>query len=104
MGYLVQGKCHDTVSLANSHFISYCGVTNSTDTNVGYCEPPTTQGPGVVFVRENVATGVRVVQHTAIVYPSCDVDVNSTTELAWLVAGVWVLAWGFKKMIEVMKR
>ncbi len=103
MGFLVQGKCHDTITLANQYFISHCGVQRS-DTYISYCEPPTSQGEGVVFIRENLATGVRNIQHTAMVYPPCTVDVNSTTELAWLVAGVWVVAWGFKKMIEVMKR
>ena len=103
MGFLVQDKCHDTIQKANNSFISNCGI-QTYDLYFYYCEPPTTQGQGVVFIRENVSTGVRNIQHTAMVYPSCEVEVSNTTQLAWLVVGVWVIAWGFRKMIEVLKR
>lgn len=103
MGFLVQNKCHETIQKANDSFISSCGF-QSHDLYVYYCEPPTTQGNGVVFIREHISTGVRNIQHTPMNYPSCEIEVNNTSELAWLVVGVWVVAWGVRKMIEVLKR
>lgn len=39
---------------------------------------------------------------------SCDFlpppTLSDSIELAWLVVGVWVVAWGFKKMAEVIRK
>ncbi len=102
MGYLVQGRCLDTLSEADNFYASYCGF-QADGSFIYYCSV-NSSGGGINFVRETTSTGALLVQTTAISHPSCDVQVNSTSDLAWLVAGVWVVAWGFRKMIEVMRR
>ncbi|MBK7366293.1 MAG: hypothetical protein IPI97_15365 [Nitrosomonas sp.] len=100
MGYLVQGKCVDTLQKADHLFASYCGV-QADGSFIYYCYANNLGG--INFIRETFSTGAIVTQTSVVTYPPCDIEVNSTSELAWLVAGVWVVA-GIQKMIEVMRR
>lgn len=99
---MVRGQCFNTTAEADNMYASYCGITSTDASYIIYCYP--NEFGGINFVRENLSTGATIVQSSILTYPNCEVQVGNTTELAWLVVGVWVVAWGFRKMIEVLKR
>ncbi len=109
MGYRFQNSCYET----KQEFINAVsqGCLNSSGSGglSSYFTTCTANTDNVTVQAFLLTTGA---PQTAWTYTppiiSCDyiapysnADIYS---LAWLVVGVWVTAWGFKKMIEVIRK
>lgn len=113
MGFKYRDTCYDTLAEAIQSEADQCGLTINNSSGyywVGYCE---VNGSNIQFLHNNTASSTFYTSALTYTpsYPSCTANSGGSTfsnadiiELSWLVVSVWVVAWGFRKMIEVFKK
>lgn len=113
MGYKYQNTCYETLAEATQAEADLCGLNIGGTTNaswVGFCE---VSGTNIQFKYGAVGSSTfstSTLPYTPL-YATCNYDTSTNTftnadviSMAWLVVSVWVIAWGFKKMIEVLRK
>jgi hypothetical protein len=115
MGYQYQNFCLDTVDDLYQRFALDCTgkiISSTGSTSVGYiakCSPVAT---GVNVRLYDLSTS-SAVGTTTLVQPNqitCTASSSSpitnadAVQTAWLVISVWVVAWGVRKLIDLLKR
>lgn len=104
MGYKFNDKCYETLFDMHAAFASFCQASGSgLGTNLLSCKP---DSAGYVVIQSfSVSNGTPGTPWNF--YPpqvTCDYSGLPTTadivETAWLVVGVWVVAWAFRKMAD----
>lgn len=114
MGYKYQNICLETIDDYYLAFAQECTgnfvTSGSTVGNVTKCTPVT---GGVNIRLYSLSTGNPTGVDTFLTPPSISCTYSSSpgslpiediVALSWLVAGVWVVAWGVKKIIQVIKQ
>lgn len=106
MGYLYKSKCLDTVLELHQHYAQDCNdaFTNLTQ----YYTVCTADSSAVTANTYSLKDNLQYNTVPVLIYPpqySCDTapKIAEVAELSWLVVGVWVAAWGIKKLIEVVR-
>ena len=95
MSFLYKNKCFSTVLELNSAVAADCSVVSGN--MIGVTCTPTASDVSV----SGWVAGVNYVSTVVPVQIPCVVpDLQPVSELAWLVVGCWVLAWGLRKVIQ----
>lgn len=106
MGYLYKDKCLDTVLALHQQYAQDCSDAFMNLTN--YYSICTADATAVTVNTYSLKDNLQYNTVPVLVYPpqySCDTapKIAEVAELSWLVVGVWVAAWGIRKLIEVVK-
>ena len=115
MGYKFNGQCLETVDDFYQAFALNCTgqIVTGAGGSVGYVSKCTPGVTGVTVRQVDLSTGSAVGTNTLLQPPliSCtyssspgSLPIEDIVALSWLVAGVWVVAWGVKKIIQVIKQ
>lgn len=104
MGNYYQGKCFSSTLDLHQEIASNCPTVSPDGAYLIQCAPSETN---IVVTR--ITTDLVPTTTTSDYIPqqiACDPDVqlNHAIDLAWLVAGVWVLAWSFRKVAQIFRR
>lgn len=112
MGYKFNGQCLETVDdLYNEFALSCTGNFTNGGTAVGYVSKCTPVVGGVNVRLYSLSTGAAVGVETVVQPPliSCtyssspgSLPIEDIVALSWLVAGVWVVAWGIRKIADAL--
>ena len=114
MGFKYKNVCYETNTQFLEAFSQDCGVVVGGTTTASYYSLCKVNGSTVeihAFSYSNNAEINPTPLHTITPQSSsCDYSTSGTfsnadsTELSWLAVSVWVVAWGCRKMIEVLKK
>ncbi len=116
MGYKLKNVCYETQAQFLEAFAQDCPITVSTpSTASGFYSFCSVNGTNIEVKAFNWSSNQEIIPAVDHIFTpqssSCDYSASTNTftnadiiELSWLVVGVWVAAWGFKKMIEVLKK
>lgn len=116
MGYQYKSICYETETKFLEAYAQDCPINVGGTSTAAYYSFCSVNGTGIkikTFLWSNNTEISRTVDHTFIPQSSsCDYTTTSSStftnadiiELSWLVVGVWVVAWGFKKMMEVLRK
>ena len=103
MGYRYKNFCLDTVEQLHEVIAADCPVITSDGSSSIKCSPTSTD---ILMTVEPIPTTGLTSQQVYIPQQiNCDTGpaIADAIELSWLVVGVWVAAWGFKKMADALR-
>lgn len=108
MGYRFKDQCFDTKQEFINAFAQSCGGTSGSGGLSSYFTICTANTDTVTVQAYTLTNGTAQTPYAVTPQTiNCDYVSPLTTsdmiELSWLVVGVWVTAWGFKKMMEVIR-
>lgn len=116
MGFKYKDTCYDQQADALQAVVDDCGVKitpiSSTSASASWCKA---SGLNIQFyyVDKGGASPNAFTYALPVTFPSCTYTPPSSTakfsnqdviDMSWLVVSVWVVAWGIRKMIEVIRR
>lgn len=111
MGYKYNNICFETQAEALQYVSDSCSVVLGGTTNaswVAYCK---VNGSSINFLYgllSTSGTNTSPFVYTPI-FPACTFEASKVfsnadvVQLSWLVVGVWVVAWGIRKLIDIFK-
>jgi hypothetical protein len=110
MGYKFQDKCYETKFDMHFAFANECQASGSAALGSLYLSCTADPAGHVIMQSYTVSNGNPGTawnyypQEVTCTYEPPKVFSNAdVVELSWLVVGVWVTAWGIKKLIETLK-
>lgn len=110
MGYKFHGQCYETLYDFHVAFAQECFKVAGSGLATNMLSCTADSGGYVVMQSYNIDQGTSgtpwnyTPQQISCTYEPPKVFSNAdVVELSWLVVGVWVIAWGIKKLSEVMK-
>ncbi len=117
MGYKFKDTCYETQADAMQTVADSCGPSifstgSTTNSSAYFCK---VNGSNIqfYFVSAGNSAPTKWVYELPMSFPSCTYSAPSGTnkftnqdviDMSWLVVSVWVVAWGIRKMIEVIRR
>lgn len=102
MGYRYKNYCLDTVTEMHSVVASDCQTVTLDGTAIVKCTPTSTD---ITVSIIDISTGTTVTRAYVPEQIICDTApaLADVAEIAWLVIGVWVTAWAFKKIADTIR-
>lgn len=102
MGYRYKNYCLDTVSELHDVISSDCPSVTSDGAHILICTPSSND---ITVSLTEIATGTTTTRAYTPELIACDTApaIAEIVELSWLVIGVWVVAWTFKKMADAIR-
>lgn len=102
MGYRYKSLCLDTVEQLHEVIAADCPIVTSDGSHMLVCSPSLTE---ITMTLDTIPSGTPFTQVYVPQQIPCDTApaIAEVIELSWLVIGVWVAAWGFKKMSDALR-
>ena len=97
MSFQYKNKCYGSIADLNSAVAVDCPVVSGN--LIGVTCTPTASDVTV----SAWSAGINIIQAVVPAQVPCVVpDLATPAELAWLVGGVWILAWGIRKVAQLL--
>lgn len=109
MGYKFHNQCYDTLFDFHLAFAQECFKVSGAGLGAQMLSCTADTGGYVVMQSYQLSNGTYGTPWNYTPQAvTCDYlpppTMSDSIELAWLIVGVWVVAWGFKKMMEAIKK